>query len=400
MLPTAVRTALAATLVAALALIAAPAHAAPSTLKAAFDYDGSEVRISGTLTSDGDPVKREKVVASLDGREMDSDKTDGDGEFSMSFDIPSDLPAGKHVVAVEFGGSRGADPASAQTTITVGSTPPPTDGGDNGGDDNGGGNDNGGSDTAAPSKPAPDEDNEPAQPTALTLTAEAPATAVNGSLVRILGRLTGPSGDGVGNAGITVSDAGGEVEESFTVTTSSGAYEALYAVPEAQPAGTLTLTLSFAGTSGLKPASAQVSIAVEHTVVPTATPSPTPTATPTPSATLTPTASASPSAEAGTTPATPPEDLTGPVSWFLLTSVVVGGSALLATAFLVFRSTRGSRLLPEEAGGIAFLDDDNATDADGVSQTEVLDGMLGGAVVEDEPTRPIRPARAMPDDEA
>ncbi len=40
MLPTAVRTALAATLVAAIALIAAPAHAAPSTLKAVFAVDG------------------------------------------------------------------------------------------------------------------------------------------------------------------------------------------------------------------------------------------------------------------------------------------------------------------------------------------------------------------------
>ena len=395
MLPTAVRTALAATLVAALALIAAPAHAAPSTLKAAFDFDGGEVRISGSLTSQGDPVKREQVVATLDGREMDSDRTDSDGEFGMSFDLPADLPAGKHVVAVEFGGSRGADPASAQTTISVGSSDVPPDDGNNGG-----GNDTGGSHPTATSAPAPGDDEQPAQPTVLTLTADAPGTAVNGSLVRILGRLTGPSGGGVGNAGITVSDAGGEVEESFTVTTSSGAYEALYAVPEAQPAGTLTLTLAFAGTSGLKPASAQVSIAVEHTVVPTATPSPTPTATPTPSATLTPTDSASPSADAGTTPATPPDDLTGPVSWFLLTSVVVGGSALLATAFLVFRSTRGSSLLPEEAGGIAFLDDDDVTDTDGVSQTEVLDGMLGGAVVEDEPTQPVRPARAMPEDEA
>lgn len=397
MLPTAVRAALAATLVAALALIAAPAHAAPSTLEAAFAVEGGEVRISGSLTSQGEPVKREDVIATLDGREMDSDRTDGDGEFRLSFDLPSDL-AGKHVVAVEFGGSRGADPASAQTTITVGSPEAPED------EDDGdtGGNDNGGSGaTTKPPKPAPEEDDEPAQPTALTLTAEAAETAFNGSVVRILGQLTGPSGAGVGNAGITVSDAAGEVEESFTVTTSTGSYEALYAVPEGQPAGTLTLTLSFGGTTGLKPASTQVSIAVEHTVVPTATPSPTPTATPTPAATPTPSASASPSADAGTTPATPAEDLTGPVSWFLLTSVVVGGSALLATAFLVFRSTRASRLLPEEAGDIAFLDDEpEATDADGVSQTEVLDGMLGGTVVEDEPTRPIRPARAMPDDEA
>ena len=396
MLPTAVRAALAATLVAALALIAAPAHAAPSTLKAAFAVEGGEVRISGRLTAQGEPVKREEVIATLDGREMDSDRTDADGAFRLSFDLPSDL-AGKHVVAVEFGGSRGADPASAETTISVGSPEAPEDEG--GGDT--GGNDDGGSDaTTKPPKPAPEED-EPAQPTVLTLTAEAPDTAVNGSIVRILGRLTGPSGDGVGNAGITVSDAAGEVEESFTVTTSTGAYEALYAVPEAQPAGTLTLTLSFAGTSGLRPASAEVRIAVEHTVVPTATPSPSPTATPTPTSTLTPSASASPSSDAGTTPATPPEDLTGPVSWFLLTSVVVGGSALLATAFLVFRSTRGSRLLPEEAGGIAFLDDEpHPAHAHGVSQTEVLDDMLGGSVVEDEPTRPIRPARAMPDDEA
>ena len=49
-----------------------------------------------------------------------------------------------------------------------------------------------------------------------------------------------------------------------------------------------------------------------------------------------------------------------------------------------------------EAAGWTAL----APHADGVSQTEVLDGMLGGGVVEDEPTRPIRPARAMPDDEA
>ena len=379
MLPTPVRAALAATLVSILALLAAPAHAAPSTL--------GDVAIAGTLTSEGEPVKREDLVATLDGREMESDRTNNDGEFDMDFGLPDGLAGGKHVVAVVFAGSRGVDPARAETTFTVGTPQDDNDGGNakptptatqGGGATQQPGTDGGGAATQ-----------EPARPTALTLTAQAPAGAVNGSVITITGRLTDANGNGVGSAGISLADAGGQVDDSFTVTNSTRAYDALYAIPEAQPAGTLTLTLSFAGTEQLSGANAQAAIAIEHTVVPTATPSP--TASPTASASATPSPSASPSLDdENTTPATPPTDATGPVSWFLVASVVVGGSALIATAVMVFRGARASRLDDDEGTSIDFLDDT-------LSETETLHGMLGPDPAGEAP-RGQRPARAMPED--
>ncbi|MBB1515354.1 carboxypeptidase regulatory-like domain-containing protein [Tessaracoccus sp. MC1679] len=402
MLPTPVRAALAATLVSLFALLALPAHAAPSTLKASFAVAGDEVEIAGTLTSEGDPVKRADLVATMDGREMESDRTNNDGEFDMNFDLPDTLAAGQHVVAVVFGGSRGVDPARAETTITVGT---PADNNDDDGN-NGGGNDGDGNDGGATPKPTPTATQpgatqqpgtdgggaatqEPAKPAALTLTAQAPGGAVNGSVITITGRLTDANGNGIGSAGISVADAGGQVDESFTVTTSTGAYEALYAIPEAQPAGTLTLTLSFAGTAQLSAAKAQAAIAIEHTVVATATP--TPTGSPTPSTSATPTPSASPSpSEDDTTPATTPTDAIGPVSWFLVASVVVGGSALIATAVMVFRGAKASRLGDDEGTSIDFLDDT-------LSQTETLHGMLGPDPAGEAPPGQ-RPARAMPED--
>ena len=388
MLPTPVRAALAATLVSILALLAAPAHAAPSTLKVSFTVSGGDVAIAGTLTSEGEPVKREDLVATLDGREMESDRTNNDGEFDMDFDLPDGLAGGKHAVAVVFAGSRGVDPARAETTFTVGTpqddndgstaTPTPTAPQAGGGATQQPGTDGGGAATQ-----------EPARPSALTLTAQAPAGAVNGSVITITGRLTDANGNGVGSAGISLADAGGQVDDSFTVTTSTGAYEALYAIPEAQPAGTLTLTLSFAGTAQLSGADAQAAIAIEHTVVATATPSP--TASPTASASATPTPSASPSPDdENTTPATPPTDATGPVSWFLVASVVVGGTALIATAVMVFRGARASRLDDDEGTSIDFLDDT-------LSETETLHGMLGPDPAGEAP-RGQRPARAMPED--
>ena len=396
MLPTPVRAALAATLVSILALLAAPAHAAPSTLKVSFTVSGGDVAIAGTLTSEGEPVKREDLVATLDGREMESDRTNNDGEFDMDFGLPDGLAGGKHVVAVVFAGSRGVDPARAETTFTVGTPQDDDDGGNNGGG-NGGNNatpkptaTQGGGATQQPGTDGGGTaTQEPARPTALTLTAQAPGGAVNGSVIAITGRLTDANDNGVGSAGISLADASGQVDDSFTVTTSTGAYEALYAIPEAQPAGTLTLTLSFEGTAQLSAASAQAAIAIEHTVVATATPSP--TASPTASASATPTPSASPSpADEDTTPATPPTDATGPVSWFLVASVVVGGTALIATAVMVFRGARASRLDDDEGTSIDFLDDT-------LSQTESLHGMLGPDPAGDAPPGQ-RPARAMPED--
>ncbi|HSO70187.1 MAG TPA: hypothetical protein VLQ67_11180 [Arachnia sp.] len=381
MLPTPVRAALAATLVSVLALLALPAHAAPSTLKASFTVASGGIEIAGTLTSQGEPVKRADLVATLDGREMESDRTNNDGEFDMNVDLPDNLGAGKHVVAVVFAGARGVDPAKAEATITVGT---PDDGGDN----------DGGA-TAKPQPTATQTDGggsatqEPAKPTALTLTAQAPGGAVNGSVITITGRLTDANGNGVSSAGISVADDGGQVDDSYTVTTSTGAYEALYAIPEAQPAGTLTLTLSFAGTAQLSAASAQAAIAIEHTVVATASPSP--TASPTASTSATPTPSASPSpADDDSTPATTPTDATGPVSWFLVSSVVVGGTALIATAVIVFRGARASRLEDDEGTSIDFLDDT-------LSETETLHGMLGPDPAGEAPPGQ-RPARAMPED--
>lgn len=395
MLATAVRTTLAAILVAMVALIAAPAHAAASAIDATFTVSEGQVRIVGTLTSEGDAVKRERVVATLDGAETASASTLGNGGFELSFALPADLSAGDHVVAVRFAGAAKVDPSRSQITITVAGS---SDGGGGGGSADPGSDDGGSTDDDA-AKPHTDKapaTPKEAPPAALTLTATSTEEALNGSVVDVTGTLVTADGTGIADAGISVADAGGEVEDSFTLTTSTGSFQTLYAIPADQPTGDLTLTISFPGTARLAAASTQLTIAVEHTEVATATPSPSASPSPTasPSATADGSSTASPAATGGTT-ATPDSGVGTAMTWFLAASVVAGGGALLTLAVLVFRGSRGAALLPDEEGNaIDFLDDELS-----LGDTSVLTGLSALDLADDEPTQRVRPARAMPEDD-
>lgn len=62
-------------------------------------------------------------------------------------------------------------------------------------------------------------------------------------MASISGRLTS-DGVALAGAGITLSDASGDVEDSFAVTDESGNFQTLYLVPEEQAEGDLEVTSS------------------------------------------------------------------------------------------------------------------------------------------------------------
>lgn len=334
--------ALAVMLLAVLMALPLTADAASASINARFDISSRQVSIKGVLTLDGRGLQRERVVATLDGEPRDDETTKGNGEFSMSFDLPNDLSAGTHEVAVVFGGSSAADGARASTTFTVTGNP-------------------GDWVTADPAPSASTDkpsDKPTAQaPAASTLTATADGNAFNGGLVTLNGSLTTGSG-GIGNAGISVADRGGEVDESFTVTGSDGSFTTYYSVPEDAPDGNLTLTLSFDGTSTIAAASTQVSISITHTELVSSTPSESPSASPSPSATptsATQTATPSPSPTAvAAEPANPGGSL---ATGFLIAVASVGALGIITAAALVYRGVHGSGAEVDEERSLDMFDD-------------------------------------------
>lgn len=323
-----VRATLAALLIAALALLPLPAAAAPSTLTARFEFSADTATASGTLTSGGQALVGQRVVATIDGAPQAEETTNSSGDFTVTFRLPRDLAAGPHEIAVVFAGSDGADPARTAATFTV---------------------------------EADSEDPEPSepQPAPATLTATAPKEGVNGTLIAISGRLVTTGGVGVAKVGISVSDASGEVDDSYTLTGADGTFTTLYAIPEEQPSGPMTLTVSFAGEAGIAAAAAEVTLTVEYTEAPTASPSPSPTeASPTPSPTPTPSVTASPSPAATAGETTKSLDADSPVTWFLAAALAVGGVALLTTVVLVHRGLSGRGQLDGEERSLSFLDED------------------------------------------
>lgn len=338
-------------LIVVLALLPLPAHAR-SALDVAFDVADGRVTVTGTLTDGEEPLRRRVVVASLDGARQAEAETQGNGGFTLRFDLPSDLAAGTHEVAVEFAGDGDVQPARAVGAITVegkatGQKPP----------------------SSSPTPPRRTEsatptasarpDPTPPDPTTTVLTATGPAESVNSGLLTLTGTLTDPAGRGIVDAGISLTDAGGEVDDSYTLTTAGGAFTTFYAVPEAQPSGRMTLTLTFTGADGLKPSRTTLTVVIEHTEV--ASPSPSPSESPSPSTTPSP----SPTADRGTpspgasTPATTAVQPPAPaaVTWFLLASAVAGGGALLTAAVLVFRGVN-ARGDGDEERSLSFLDED------------------------------------------
>ena len=240
---------------------------------------------------------------------MASAPTRRNGAFTINLPVPADIEPGTHRVELHFLGNGEADPASAAYQFTIAR-----------------------------------------QTQALRLRVEAPETASNGEVVTLAGSLKTEGGKGVAGAGISVRDAGGDVDESYTLTNSNGYFETFYTIPEAQPDGEFALTLSFRGTDSLKAASTTVRMEIEFTDV---APEPTDPAEESPSPSPEPTedASPSPSQEAPGQPG-------GSLGWYILALAAVGTVVVGAATALIVRGRIRSRHADEDSEGLAMFADE------------------------------------------
>lgn len=296
---------------AALLLAAVPlsARAAASTLDATFAFNDDTVTVRGSLTSAGTPLAGEELQLYLDGDEVASAPTRRNGAFTINLPVPADIEPGTHRVELHFLGNGEADPASAAYQFTIAR-----------------------------------------QTQALRLRVEAPETASNGEVVTLAGSLKTEGGKGVAGAGISVRDAGGDVDESYTLTNSNGYFETFYTIPEAQPDGEFALTLSFRGTDSLKAASTTVRMEIEFTDV---APEPTDPAEESPSPSPEPTEDASPS-PAQEAPGQPG----GSLGWYILALAAVGTVVVGAATALIVRGRIRSRHADEDSEGLAMFADE------------------------------------------
>jgi phage baseplate assembly protein gpV len=312
--------ALAALLLAAVPLLA---RAAASTLDATFAFNDDTVTVRGSLTSAGAPLAGEELQLYLDGDEVASAPTRRNGAFTINLPVPADIEPGTHRVELHFLGNGEADPASAAYQFTIAR-----------------------------------------QTQALHLRVEAPETASNGEVVTLAGSLKTEGGKGVAGAGISVRDAGGDVDESYTLTNSNGYFETFYTIPEAQPDGEFALTLSFRGTDSLKAASTTVRMEIEFTDVapeptdpaeesPSPSPEPTEDASPSPSP-----ASPLPSPSAASPAQEAPGQPGGSLGWYILALAAVGTVVVGAATALIVRGRIRSRHADEDSEGLAMFADE------------------------------------------
>lgn len=297
-----------------------PLHpaSADARIDATFTVSDSRVAVTGRLLDGADGIGPHLLLLGLDDAEVGRTTTGGDGNFSATVPLPSGL-SGRHVVSVYFAGTDDLPPVEARHSFEV-----------------------------------------EQGPVATTLKASGPSEAINGDVLTISGSLTTATGAGVAGAGIAISDPSGNVPDSYTVTGGDGAFSTLYAVPEDQAEGPLTVNVTYAGTAGYATSSGSVKLAVRRMEIPTPSPTASPTPSPSPSATA-PAASA-PTTESSSAPTAPPAEAddgdTSVLSPVAIALVVVGGSAILALALVAFKG-RVSRRQAED-GEMDFFDEDEA----------------------------------------
>ncbi|QXT62565.1 hypothetical protein [Tessaracoccus palaemonis] len=230
-----------------------------------------------------------------------------------------------------------------------------------------------------------------------TLTASGPGKAGNGEVVTISGTLT-QDGAAVPNCGINVSDANGDVADSFTVTDADGRYITMYAVPEDQGDGSLTLTLI---SETPTEATTSVSLTVKHTDISTASPSADEVESEEADVAPPEETDAGQSVAATATPAAEPTSSSsspglGVWTWFIGALVGLGGIAAASTAFLIYRDRRARADEDLETGGfldddeesLGLLDSDSAPSAQSPGEAATAPGVR--SAVDQEPPRPSR----------
>lgn len=294
------------------------------------------VSISGTLLADGKPLKRRDVTALIDGTEVGSAQTRGNGTFTIAAEFSKALKPGSHSVTVRFGGGKGADPASTMVNFQIGA--------------------------AAGNEPDAVEPVKPPVAAELKLSVRGPADAINSEVVELSGTLADASGRGVRGAGISLHDAAGEVADAYAVTDAKGSFSTWYTVPDDQPEGDLKLSLL---ATGAGTARASITIPITRTELekspsptPTPTASPTPTVTPTPTPTAMPTPTPTPTGEASTGVSIEVDTRSGPISALFGATLGVAVLATISLGALAARLRR-RRAVHDAAGSLEFFADED-----------------------------------------
>lgn len=301
-----------------LALAARPAAAEDPYVEMTVDATTSSATIQGRLTLGGAPVADREVIGLIDNSEVARSRSGADGSFRLEAAVQ--LAAGAHVAHLQVEGS--GTIATSDFTVS----------------------------------------------TAVELSATGPAEATNGQVVTISGRLTS-GGVGLTGAGISLQDPSGDVAESYTVTGDDGSFQTMYLVPEEQPEGDLSVTLSFAGQGNYGSASTSVSLPVTH-LDEQASASEQPTeASPSASAEIKPPAGDEGPGASKSPSATPTGSATSHaqpgMSWFTITVLALAALAVVAMVAIVIRLTAGSRNPEGEAvtSSLDLLDPDDGTTA-------------------------------------
>ena len=356
--PRAQRAWLALLLACVLAFLPASLASADARIDATFRVSDAQVAISGRLLDGADGIGPHVLLIGLDDVEVGRTTTSGSGDFSAAVPLPAGL-SGRHVVSVYFAGTEALPPVDARHSFEVARGPVQT-----------------------------------------TLKASGPAEAINGDVITISGSLTTAAGAGVAGAGIAISDPSGNVPDSYTVSGGDGAFSTLYAVPEDQAEGSLTVTVTYAGATGFATSSGSVKLAVRRMDV--QTPSPSPTASPTPSASVSASATASAPAigSPSLSPTAPPaeaDDDPSVLSPVAIALVVVGGSAILALALVAFKGSVSRRQIDD--GEMDFFDEAGAPFTP-VPEAPVSDGpaqnLAASRAVDDRPAEPAAGDEADP----
>ncbi len=317
-------------LVMSAATAAADPQPGATMLTASVDVrDDASAVVAGTLSDHaGTPVPNARIRASVHGEQQAEGTTDDDGAYLITFMLPEALRGEPQQLVAVFDGGGGLDASQATAPVqTVGESAPP------------------------PATP-PDE-----RINVLMGATTASSSVSAGGLVIIEGTLTDQAGAPVSGVRIRVMLDDEESSDSLALTDDAGAFKTFAEVPADHPAGVASLVVSFAGDNVRKAGSQEIDLAVER--IPVADQ---PSSEASSSVADDATASSSANATMSTADDVNNKDTEsmmqrGPMTWFYVALIVVGGAATLVTAGLVFKTMYGRRTekSSRNAGGLDML---------------------------------------------
>lgn len=321
------------------------------------------VEASGTLTDQaGEPIPDAPLQARINGEPISDASTGEDGTYTLAFTLPEALRSGAQELVVFFADHNGFETSQAATTITAQGPP-----------------------AAPPAPPTPED----TRLDVLLDVSIAPAVVSAGDLVTIEGTITDESKAPISGARLTVLIGDKESKDSLVVSDDAGTFQTFAEMPPGTPPGTTDLVVSFAGDDSYTPGLKRFDVTVDDLPMgdePTSTSDPAATSSEAdPSAT----ARASGSPAQDTVTKNPSTDATvgpGPLSWFYIALIVVGGVAVLIAAALVFRGLYSNK----PPTRLEDPDLDSLLRPDDASDTEE-GALLSDTFIEDDPQEPPAP---------